>query len=81
VDTLTNVSKRKMQATIGEMYGWTKEKTSKTQNPSSEEIHNPQLEQQLHEIFGSLSEDDLIKKQMKLKKMITIKRKSKGKQK
>jgi hypothetical protein len=53
--------KRKMQATIGEMYGWTKEKTFKTQNPSSEEIHNPQLEQQLHEIFGSLSEDDLNK--------------------
>jgi len=34
--------KRKMQATIGEMYGWTKEKTCKTQSPSSEEIHNPQ---------------------------------------
>jgi hypothetical protein len=53
--------KIKMQATIGEIYGWTKEKTYKTQNPSREEIHNNQLEQQLHEIFGSLYEDDLNK--------------------
>jgi hypothetical protein len=53
--------KIKMQATIREIYGWTKEKTYKTQNPSREEIHNNQLEQQLHGIFGSLSKDDVDK--------------------
>jgi len=55
--------KRKMQVTIEEMFGWTKEQTSKTPNNSKtcEETHNTQFEQQLHEIFGSFSKDDLDK--------------------
>jgi len=53
--------KRKLQATIGEMYGWKKGKTSKTQNnlETCEETHNADVEQQLHEIFGSSSDRDL----------------------
>ena len=53
--------KRKLQATIGEMYRWTKGKTSKIQNnlETCEETHNANVEQQLHEIFGSSSEHDV----------------------
>ena len=53
--------KRKIQAIIGEMYGWTKERTSKIQNNSNTrgKTHNSQLEQQLHEFFGSSSDNDL----------------------
>ena len=53
--------KRKIQATIGEMYGWTKGQTSKAQNnlETPQETHNAHVEQQLHEIFGSSFDDDL----------------------
>ena len=53
--------KRKVQAIIGEMYGWTKTKTSKIQKSSEtcEETHNSEMDQQLYEIFGSSSDDDL----------------------
>ena len=43
------------------MYGWTKEQTSKIQNDSNKcgKSHNFQLEQELHDIFGSSSNDYL----------------------
>ena len=52
---------RKVQGTIGEMYGWTTTKTSKIQKSSEtcEETHNSQMDQQLYQIFGSSSDDDL----------------------
>ena len=53
--------KRKIQATIGEMYGWTKGQTSKTQSnlETCEETHNARVEQQLHEVFGSSFDHDV----------------------
>ena len=53
--------KRKVQVTIGEMFGWKKEQTCKIQNDSntSEETYNTQLQQQLDEIFGRVSDEDV----------------------
>ena len=52
--------KRKIQLTIGDMYGWKKGQTSNIENDSntSEEVYNTQLQQQFDEIFGSLSDEE-----------------------
>ena len=52
--------KRKIQVTLGDMYGWKNEQTSNIQNDSntSEEFYNTQLQQQFDEIFGSLSDEE-----------------------
>ena len=52
---------KKRQVTIGEMYGWKKEQSSNTQKNSEtrEETHSAQVDQQLREIFGSSSDDDV----------------------
>ena len=72
--------KRKIQATIGEMYGWTKEQTSKIQIDSNTggKTHNSQLEQQLHDIFGSSSDNDLDEETNEVEEEVNNQRKMKA---
>lgn len=66
IQAVTNLQmsqKRKIQATIGKMYGRTNLKTYNIQRNSEtrEETHNSHVEQ-LHEIFGSSFDHDVDEK-------------------